>query len=284
MTGGNLNNLNTSLNGWYFVETGTGPNTTITSGTGSSGTGDTYSFGATSSTDRALGGVQSGAVIPVIGYWFTNNTGSTISSLQIAYTGEQWRLGATARVDRIEFQYSTNATTLSNGTWTSVTALNFTAPTTTGTVGALDGNATANRASVSSTITGLSIANGTSFFIRWNDLNATGSDDGLGVDDLSLIGTGTPADPTTSSISPTSTVAGTGALTLTVNGTNFVSGSSSVRWNGATRATTFVSSTQLTASILAGDVATAGTATVDVITTGATNTSNTQTFTIDAAT
>ena len=282
VTGGNLNNMNTGLNGWYFVESGTGANTTISTGNGSSATGDTYSFGTTSAADRSLGGSLSGSLTPNIGYWFTNNTGSTINSIQIAYTGEQWRLGATARVDRLEFQYSTDATSLTTGTWTSITPLNFTAPTTAGTVGALDGNLTANRTAVSSTITGLSIANGTSVFIRWNDFNATGADDGLAVDDFSLIGNGAPADPTTTSISPTSTVAGTGALTLTVNGTNFVSGSSSVRWNGSVRSTTFVSATQLTASILAGDVATAGSATVDVITTGATNTSNTQTFTITA--
>jgi hypothetical protein len=93
-----------------------------------------------------------------------------------------------------------------------------------------------------------------------------------------------PPDPTTTSISPTSATAGGGGFTLTVNGTNFFSGLSTVRWNGTTRSTTFVNSTQLTATINAGDIATAGSATVDVVTTGAANASNTQTFTIDAAT
>ncbi|MBK6993081.1 MAG: hypothetical protein IPH34_15195 [Chitinophagaceae bacterium] len=33
VTGGSLNNVNTSLNGWYFLETGSGsPNTEITAG------------------------------------------------------------------------------------------------------------------------------------------------------------------------------------------------------------------------------------------------------------
>ena len=46
---------------------------------------------------------------------------------------------------------------------------------------------------------------------------------------------------------------------MTVNGTGFVA-SSVVRWNGADRVTTFVSSTQLRAAISAPDLATPGTA------------------------
>lgn len=87
--------------------------------------------------------------------------------------------------------------------------------------------------------------------------------------------------PTTTSLSPASKIAGTGAFTLTVNGTNFVSGSSVVKWNGSNRATTFVSATQLTASILATDITTAGTASITVANGAAV--SNAQTFTIDAA-
>jgi hypothetical protein len=48
-----------------------------------------------------------------------------------------------------------------------------------------------------------------------------------------------------------------------VSGSNFISGSV-VRWNGSGRATTFVSATQLNASILASDIASAGTAQVTV--------------------
>jgi predicted extracellular nuclease len=39
---------------------------------------------------------------------------------------------------------------------------------------------------VAGTITGISIAPGQTFWIRWSDFNVTGSDDGLGVDDFSL--------------------------------------------------------------------------------------------------
>lgn len=62
---------------------------------------------------------------------------------------------------------------------------------------------------------------------------------------------------------PGATTPGSAGFTLTVNGTGFVNGST-VSWNGSPRATTYVSSSQLTASILATDVATAGTAIVTV--------------------
>ncbi len=93
----------------------------------SSATGDTYSFGVAGTnavTDRELGALLTGSLISTIGATFTNNTASTISSLDIAYTGELWRLGATTgRTDEPDFQYSTDATSLSSGTWTSASAL-----------------------------------------------------------------------------------------------------------------------------------------------------------------
>jgi hypothetical protein len=89
--------------------------------------------------------------------------------------------------------------------------------------------------------------------------------------------------PTISSISPATTVAGSGGFTLTITGTNFVT-NSVVRWNGSPRATTFVSSTRLEAAIPASDVATAGTASVTVFNPApGGGTSNTATFTIQAS-
>jgi hypothetical protein len=62
--------------------------------------------------------------------------------------------------------------------------------------------------------------------------------------------------PTTiTSISPAEVQAGSGSFVLTVTGDGFVNGAT-VLWNGAARPTTFVSSTQLTATIPAADIAT----------------------------
>jgi uncharacterized repeat protein (TIGR01451 family) len=200
---------NTALpTGWYITEGGGGArdNEQYAVDTGSSTTGDIYSYGSAGSTDRALGELRSGTLIPLFGAKFTNNTGATITSLDVSYTGEQWRFGGvhSTVADRLDFQYSVNATDLSTGTYLDANALDFNPPITTGTAGALDGNAAANRTAISSTITGLSIPNGATFFIRFNDVDATGADDGLAVDDFSVTphgGVPTPTPTPTPSLS-----------------------------------------------------------------------------------
>src|SRR5688572_20222755 len=192
--GGNLSIVNATLNGWFFSETGTNNNTTITADDGSLNTGDTYNYGTLLMTDRTLGGLQSNALVPSYGFYFTNNTPSgTITSLDITYTGEQWRLGTSGRFDGLNFQYSTDATSLTNGTWFDFDPLDFTAPVISPPIGALNGNLSANRTTITSIISGLNIPAGTTFFIRWIDADATGADDGLGVDDFSFTAGYTPS-------------------------------------------------------------------------------------------
>jgi len=205
--------------GWLLAESGTNANATYTAGTGSGTGGDTYSFGAASSTERALGGLQSGSLIPQFGACFINNTGAALGSLSIAYVGEQWRLGAVGRVDRLDFAYSLDASSLTTGTWTDVNTLDFTAPVTAGTAGALDGNAIANRTALSHQITGLNIPSGATFYIRWQDFNATSSDDGLAVDDFSLQASALVIQPDLSitSVSQAEGNSGTTPFTFTVN-------------------------------------------------------------------
>src|SRR5216683_2703723 len=85
----------------------------------------------------------------------------------------------------------------------------------------------------------------------------------------SCSGGGTPPPPTPNpapaltALNPSSAVAGRQGFTLTATGSNLISGSV-LRWNGADRTTTFVSGTQLAASIPASDIAAAGSAQVAV--------------------
>jgi 6-phosphogluconolactonase (cycloisomerase 2 family) len=88
--------------------------------------------------------------------------------------------------------------------------------------------------------------------------------------------------PTLSSVTPTSAVAAGAEFTITATGTNFISGSR-VLWNGFARSTTFVSATQLKATILAGDILSAGTAQVTVVNPGpGGGLSSPQSFTINS--
>jgi hypothetical protein len=69
-------------------------------------------------------------------------------------------------------------------------------------------------------------------------------------------------------LSPVSANPGGAEFTLTVDGANFVNTISVVNWNGTPLATTFVSSTKLTATVTAGQIASGGTGWITVSTAG----------------
>jgi hypothetical protein len=92
--------------------------------------------------------------------------------------------------------------------------------------------------------------------------------------------------PGITGLSPASVAAGSSTFTLTVTGTGFVPGAQ-VQVNGSARTTApVVAATQLTAAVLATDVASVGTLTVTVVNpapcVGGTCTSNGQALTVTA--
>lgn len=94
-------------------------------------------------------------------------------------------------------------------------------------------------------------------------------------------GGGTPQDiPTLSALAPSSATVGTSSLNLVLFGSNFESGAT-VQWNGTALSSSWVSATQLTATIPASDIGTAGSAKVSVTNPGG-GTSSPQLFTISA--
>ncbi|KQS89293.1 T9SS type A sorting domain-containing protein [Chryseobacterium sp. Leaf394] len=157
---------------------------------GSANSGGIYSVGATSSTDRALGSLASGSTVPTYGAQISNNTGVTISELAISFTEEQWRTGSSATANEVvAFSYSTNATGVddTSAVWTPVTSGDLTEILTSSTnAAAVNGNLPANQLAKSFSITGLSVANGGSVWIRWADEDNFGSDCMLAVDNLSV--------------------------------------------------------------------------------------------------
>lgn len=178
---GTANPLN--LDGWFLTETGgefdtsTRVNQLYAAGNGGSNTADVYSFGT--GTDRAFGMLQSGSLVPTIGAQFINDTGSVVSEFTFSYTGEKWRSGVANRAsaDRLDFWYA-----IDGGDRVDFDDLDFLSQNT-ATTGALDGNV--NSTFISATITGLNIAAGSLFVIRWSDFDVSGSEDGLAIDDFS---------------------------------------------------------------------------------------------------
>jgi GH25 family lysozyme M1 (1,4-beta-N-acetylmuramidase) len=71
--------------------------------------------------------------------------------------------------------------------------------------------------------------------------------------------------PVMAAVTPNSAPAGGGAVTITIQGSNFLPGASTAYWNGIPIATTYVSPTQLTAVVSAALIATPGAASVSVI-------------------
>ncbi|MBX3699075.1 MAG: endonuclease [Dokdonella sp.] len=193
--------------GWYLAESGSNADTSYAASDGAANSGDTYSYGASGSGERAFGSLRSGSLVPMIGAQLRNDSGQALSEIAIAYTGEQWRLGTAGRSDSLQFEYSLNAASLGDGSasWVALAALDFASPVTTGSIGALNGNAATNRTAVSGSITGINLAAGASLWVRWVDTNASGADDGLAIDDISFEVAGDPpADlpPTVLSTTP----------------------------------------------------------------------------------
>ena len=226
--------------------------TAYTPGTGSSNTGALYSFGVAGTnpiTERALGSVGSGGTGIV--YWgvkLTNNTGGTITSLDISYVAEQWRNGGATSpnlsvAQTLDFQYQVANAGVITGVnapttnWLDYDPLDFTSPTfgTTAAV-ALDGNAPANRAAKSSTLN-VTIASGQEAWLRWRDIDHPGNDHGFAVDDLSVTANGLPVTTTNPSGTMTANAQTYNIgdpITLTVNvtpGTNPASVGLSVTGN-----------------------------------------------------
>ncbi|EKQ68218.1 putative extracellular nuclease [Leptolyngbyaceae cyanobacterium JSC-12] len=183
----------TGLAGWYTARTGTG--TTIAADTGSNNAGNLYSYGLAGSSDRALGSIGSGNAAAGNFFWgirLINDTNNIISSLNISYTGEQWRYSGTAAAQTVDFQYQIGATSLTSGTWIDFNPLDFVSPVISGTTGALNGNLASNQTAISSTLSGISLTPGQEIWLRWSDIDHPGSDHGLAIDNFSVSTTATP--------------------------------------------------------------------------------------------
>jgi endonuclease/exonuclease/phosphatase family metal-dependent hydrolase len=176
---------NITLPGWYASKGG-GPATNYFAGSGGSTAGGIYSFGATA--DRALGSLAASSINYAYGVRFSNDTEAAQSGFVISYTGEQWRSGSTVAPHVLAFSYQISNRPFTNahsGTWTAVGALDFLSPNLAGSQTALNGNAATNRhAFFNIVLEGVVVLPGHELFLRWLDVDDTGFDNGLAIDDL----------------------------------------------------------------------------------------------------
>lgn len=165
---------------------------------GDTANGSLYSFGAASSNERSLGSIGSGNDASGhfrYGTGFTNGFSGAITSILISFRAETWRVGTPGNNNNVDFQYSVNATGVNDNaaTWTDFDSLDFAQATTT-TTGPLNGNT--NFLSISNSIGGISVASGSTIWIRWTDIDHAGADHGLAIDDFSASFTTVPEPAT----------------------------------------------------------------------------------------
>ena len=218
---------NLTLPDWYSSK-GNGDATNYLAGTGSSSAGGMYSFGVTgisNSADRALGSVAASSINYAYGVRFSNDTAFIQTNIAVSYTGEEWRSGSTVATHTLAFSYQVGSGPLTNahsGIWTAFNALSFVSPNLSGSGSALDGNATTNRQFFSNVnLTGVTVQPGQELFVRWLDVDDTGFDNGLAIDDVAVsFGGVSPSAAPIITTEPTSQIATQGDnVTFTVAAT-----------------------------------------------------------------
>ncbi len=228
---GTADRLTTSANGtWkndaylgWFVASGNTASgqTAYTTSNGSSTATGLFNFGTALANDRALGAVPGGGSGTVAyGLLIYNNSGVTQDTMTISYRGEQWRnSGAGAQALSFSYAISSSQSATFTGSWpnyvgnldptvatgSGATGLNwvagpggstFTSPQTGGSATALDGNAAANSANITFTLTSLHLPANNFIFLRWRDIDDAATDHGLAIDNVCVTLTAVP-EPST---------------------------------------------------------------------------------------
>ena len=180
-----------TFEGWYSYKLG---------GTGEAGVPDQYrssSVGYTSTglarwrasasaTDGALGTKPLDSTGAMITYLvLVNNTSETITSFTLSYTGEQWYDSDSGQNNQLVVAYQVGATDVTSGDWTTISDLTFNSIYPGTGKGSIDGSDAANQTVFDpETIGDITWEVGETLIIRWYDSNSSGTDQGLGIDDV----------------------------------------------------------------------------------------------------
>lgn len=164
----------------------------VTADNGSSTAEGFKNYGPLFQSDRSLGSLPgSGTGRMRFGVRFVNNTGTTVGSIRVSFTGEQWFNSGGQAPQTLLFAYrrATNVNDLFTGTYTPVPALNFVSPNVGPVQGAVDGNSPANRQARTATFA-VAVAPGEEIMLRWDMEDSGGPNHGLAIDDLTVTAQG----------------------------------------------------------------------------------------------
>lgn len=172
-------------------------------GAGDVGTASAYSYGQPAAVDRALGSLGGSSQAANLGWRITNNTGQTLTRFTISFYAEQWRNGGTSSLTGLIGEYRlVSSGDIDSGTYTQHSALDVPAVSATGSGFAMNGNSPNNRVERSATVTGLNWTAGQMLILRWRDVDETGADNGLALDDVIFHAPTTTLLPLVQSLSP----------------------------------------------------------------------------------
>ena len=202
-----------TIPGWYAQinngVTGTG---NVLATDGSTALNGLLNLGTTGTLERALGSKCTGSTANIAyGVLFRNAGTTPVTLAQVWYTGELWRTNTgtgnpvtpMAEEYTLFFQVSNSPITDIISGVNSAGAVagagfqplgagaDWVSPTNTPVGTALDGNAAANRTLVAFSPTGITLAPGQYLMLKWTDANEANTDGFQGIDDVSIVFTGT---------------------------------------------------------------------------------------------
>jgi autotransporter-associated beta strand protein len=176
--------------GWSFGRLAGAQDLQFVVGNGNSAAlGLVISAGLDNDPDRALASASTTPSQARFGLTLVNNTQQTLNQFTIQFANEQWRTGGGTSGSSNTFAYAVgaNATDINTGTFTQVLGLHVGSIAQSATAtGPVNGNDAGFRRVKGGTVNGFNWAPGEQLILRWDDVNAQGSEDWLGIDDFTF--------------------------------------------------------------------------------------------------
>jgi len=175
-----------ALKGWQVLQiAGSQSNTNVLTGTGSGTGSGIYSYGLSGNNNRALGSLASGTGVYAFGVVIENLTGNILNRINIRYKATQWRKGGSGNINNWQFSYqirqgnSIDTASMIKKTEANLISIHISSGSAT-----LNGHLPTNQYIINITLSDIVWKPGDKLTLRWDDMDETGSDDGMAIDDF----------------------------------------------------------------------------------------------------